>query len=257
MLITTVCLYYVLIFGHWNGILRPLITSGFLHAPPIIAQIVGMVLFAIPVMGMKVGWWSGNRARTRMLVCFSLGIVLLGVAVLFLNRMRWTAILESTYMNDYHGLWIGIIVGGFYLLLFRLVYNARKIGSFLNDFKAFPIASPVFCFGAPAFWNTSLSSLGLSDAQVAIAGAISFACGIIFVVSLVLYFVSGHLRKSDESTQSSVLVCDNLVAENGNQRNIKLLERASLGAIMLGLAGITFVCIDIGYSILLGFRAQQ
>jgi hypothetical protein len=65
------------------------------------------------------------------------------------------------------------------ILLFSYLFDRIKrnenVVTFLDSFKTFPVLSPVFCFGAPAFWETSLKSLGIPAQTIK-----PFKCSFIF-----------------------------------------------------------------------------
>lgn len=67
----------------------------------------------------------------------------------------------------------------------------------LSDLKAFPIVSPVFCFGGPIFWFKNLEHLSLNASQISIYNTLSIISGIIFLLYLLLFAIFNQRYSKD------------------------------------------------------------
>ena len=94
------------------------------------------------------------------------------------------------------------------------------------------MVSPVFCFGAPAFWKKSLADLKLSDPDIRFLGSVSVIAGVLFLIGLLLFFLAKHMRPSSAATPQS--------------GETQLLDVSLiLNFVAFGL--LMFVCLEISY----------
>jgi len=139
----------------------------------------------------------------------------------------------SQWFATYQRTILGAIAAAAALLLYNFISTSVDIAEFLDAFKKFPIFSPVFCFGAPAFWRKSLEDLRFSAEDISLLGGTSVLAGVVFLAGLLLLLVAKHVRSSE------------LVESDTFERKRAFLLKASLVANCVGLGTFAFVCLEI------------
>ncbi|HEX8397668.1 MAG TPA: hypothetical protein VF644_10160 [Pyrinomonadaceae bacterium] len=238
-------IYYIAILAHWKLFIEKIT----LIFPSIVAYIVIMVLTLAMPIAVKSGILVYERDVKWKIIVFSLFIGLMFVftiGAIYPDISVWQRLIHSEYVKNYHQLWIALISAGLYFYLFERIRKTGDITSFIDTFKAFPIFSPVFCFGAPVFWESSLIKLGLANQNLRLLGGISFFAGIAFLVSLVIFYVANHIKNKKTAQTPAILQADGVAVKEKSNMSVSL-DTVSLGLIMLGLAGLTFVTFEIAY----------
>lgn len=253
LLIVALASYYLIIFTHWDLFIGWLVAPnnplfGNLFVSPITLTMLLIVVFLLFPLSAK---YSAATVGAGTLVGLFTILMTLIIAVTVISQLvnrapTWIELLRSDYLVRYHKFWIGLICVLGYILLFEYSRKKADIYKFLDDFKTFPLASPVFCFGVPAFWNKNLVALGLSSQVTTSLGALSILSGVAFLISMLLFFVVRNPIE-DEENHSIVLPENIRIPHTKNDVIIQL----SLLLTMLGLAGITYVVIALAYLIII------
>ncbi|MGY6278120.1 hypothetical protein ACW73I_21490 [Methylomonas sp. MgM2] len=236
--------------AHWDEILRPFLLGVFVFLPSEIITVSGIsVLMTLPMFALKLGWLRHNKGSWKLILIYSIPIALITLPVLIVGSGSWRTFLQSSYVANYSWVWFAIGVAATFLLLFSYITKFGNSKEFLNEFKAIPFASPVFCFGAPAFWTKSLSSFGLTAVEIKIAGAISFFCGVLFILGLILHYLSKHTQSSSMEESPIVVTArgTKLVEDHGSPPRI---ETAALAVTMVATGGFVFVVLKLAMGIL-------
>ena len=248
-LVVVLGVYYLAIFAHWELFLNWLTSRGILVLPPLSLYVVVFGTSTLVPMGLKVLWVKFRLVSWTSILVFSAIVILsfLVVGILGFSGLRqlWMSILHSSYLKQYHCFWLAVSCVLFYVLLFDLIRQSSRIYRFLDEFKAFPLISPVFCFGAPVFWQKSLAALGLTPGAARSLGVVSFVSGIAFLIALVLFYVAKSMKRhNDDQSVDRLLIPRDLRSEEREDKTLLIL---SLLLVMLGLAGLTYVVFEIGY----------
>ena len=176
-----------------------------------------------------------NRNRLRFILFYSLSVVV-GFGLVFsiyFFQSTWTKITEL--VSNHHRTFIGVGTSGLLLLIISSVFEVLKIQSFLDSIKGLPMMSPVFCFGAPAFWDKSLEKLGIKDYDITFLGGISFGAGFCFLLALLFFYLAKHLD------------IQRLPNETSSSDKKKKLLLGSFFLNFVGLGTLLFVCFDVSY----------
>jgi hypothetical protein len=185
----------------------------------------------------------------RTVVVFSLIVILVGSSIALVGfsgvQRKWLSLLRSSYVSRYHKFWIGLAVFSFYFYILRQISMRKRIYEFLNSFKAFPLISPVFCFGGPVFWKDSLAILGITGRIVKSIGVMSFLSGILFLIGLIIFYVFVHPERSKPSSKIELFVP--AIIKRKRYKHLYLTESISLVSIFSGLALLTYVTFVIVY----------
>jgi hypothetical protein len=231
--IITVLAYYAVILFHRLDLVAALVRSG-------IPLFVIYPLLMLPALGAKMGvvlWDRGSRAvlNPRGFLLLSSGFALVFVAsilavVWIVHRVpRW---LSDSYWGVHHWVWTGVTLAALLAYVGVALYRYARIDwQLLDDLKAIPIVSPVFCFGAPSLWarTDSFGALtGLSPATVRTYSVLAYASGVVFLVYLVCYAIM-RPRPASETYASPILVdqtgqpARNTVSNTERQASVCLL----------------------------------
>ena len=253
--IISVLAYYAVIMFHRLDLVGALVRSG-------IPLLVIYPLLALPALGAKMGvvLWGGSRAllKPRGFLLLSSGFAAVFVAsilavVWIVHRMP--GLLSGRYWVVHHWVWTGVTLAALLAYVGVALYRYARIDwQLLDDLKAIPIVSPVFCFGAPSLWarTDSFGALtGLSPAIVRTYSVLAYASGVVFLIYLVCYAIL-RPRPANESYASPILVDQtgepvrNTVSNTERQASVCLLIFAAalylfLLAIVDSLALGTFV----------------
>lgn len=238
VIIGLLSIYYISIFLNLQSILKSLLGT----LPLFLGYFIWTFLVLIPI-GIKGGllMYRGKRKSLKKILYFS-GIVLVIFGMLVLLNtdigQLWKNILSSNLLKQYHRNVFGLISIITLYLFFFLLIEAIRLETFMESVKSLPIVSPVFCFGAPAFWTEKLKSLNLNISDIYFLSSVSFFCGVIFLISLLIYFV-GKNYNDDVSHFSKDAVL----------KKKELFIKTSIGLIFLGISILLFVCIDISFLI--------
>ena len=228
-----ISIFYIAIFFNFNEILA----SAFASQP--VGFNIGLysIILVIPLAG-KAGiiYRDGHRSRLRFIFWYSIGILLIFtlLASSFLNDW-WQHAILSDWFSKYHKTIIGSVSAALCLLIFSFVSDALDAKSFLASIQKFPMVSPVFCFGAPAFWHKSLKQIGFNADEISFLGGISVVSGVIFLSALLIYFLAKHMRESPIAG-----------VNNFEKKQIQLIK-SSLILNFVGFSMLLFVCFDISY----------
>lgn len=240
----------MLILAHWEEILRPFLLGAFVFVPAGIASVYGLsLLMTLPMMAMKAGWLRHNKGAWKIILIYSVIVAVIAIPILVVGRVNWRSFLQSSYVSNYSWVWIGLGVAILFLLLFSYITKNGNTSEFLHEFKAIPFASPVFCFGAPAFWTKSLLAFGLSSNQIKIAGAVSFFCGVLFIAGLIIHYVTRNTAEDSSGAPGVILESEHDRPSEPEVRPNRL-ETIALGSTLVASAGFVFVVLQLAMGIL-------
>lgn len=201
-----------------------------------------------------------SRRPTILLFSFFI-IVIFGTGWFHLSeagiKSWWNNILTSHILTEYH---VAIFLVPTLLAFGTLHYFVSRFGhamDFIDDFKSFPLLSPVFCFGAPSFWTKNLSTLGLSSISIKTASVLSFGSGLLFLIGVVLFHVLKNFQRPDKAAESSpgvdapILILPDSVKATDTKTVSKSRDFGAvcLAIILLGLSLLTTVAFDLAYLI--------
>jgi acyl carrier protein len=244
-LFTLLTIYYLIIFAHWEEIFRGLALNG---------SVIFFYAFAFLLLAMIPLYGKVTAIQTQVIslgaaIVFSLAVLAWMVVSTFVGmsqfQREWLSFLRSGYVSKYHVFWIGLGSGLFYALLFRRIRHSGQISQFIDSFKAFPVISPLFCFGAPVFWSESLAILGIASQTIRTLGIISFMSGIAFLLGLVTFYVYFQREKGKESMPVDIAVPDS--SRSKKHAYTFMSAQVSLFLLFLGLGLLTYVVLEIAY----------
>lgn len=199
-----ILVYYGIVIFHWQMVL------GMITALPLSA--VGVIYVASLILTPAI---TGKLcAKSRLLelgaseqeswkfvvrVSFYLLVVLSTIGGSIWFGVWLSKIFKSQYWQDSHWFWVSAIVLLIFGHTFSLMRSSGLISwKMLQDIKAIPIISPVFCFGAPALWSSNLAYASLSRSLISAYSTLSILAGVLFLVYLVAFGVLNH-RFSEEN----------------------------------------------------------
>lgn len=228
-------IYYFAIFLNLTKVLK-YISGG----TPLI---VGYTLMLFLPLGIKTGILVFNKKSKSLKWVAIFSFVIISIfSILLLSKSdlsQWgQKFISSGFLNEFHRTIIGVISTMTIYLFYFIVIQNVKLEEFVENIKALPIVSPVFCFGAPAFWKDSLKGMNLPELEISFLSGISFFAGILFLIGLLIYFVGKNFNIDGDRTSS----------EAKNVTKNKFLK-ASLALSFIGITIILFVCLDIAYLI--------
>jgi len=237
VIIGLLSIYYFAIFLNLKSLLRAI--SG--QAPLIV-----LALFAcfFPI-GLKGGMVFSNRNKVafKVVVIFSMVVFVMFLILGFMKTdlsAFFSFIVRSEILIKFHKTIFGFIsISVVYLFYFCFLPSIR-IEEFIDSIKALPIASPIFCFGAPAFWTKSLLQFHLKASDISMLSTLSFFTGVVFLIALLLFYVAKNYNTSTSTFTNETSL-----------QTKKSIYKVSLGLIFLSISFLLFVCIDLTYLIVL------
>ena len=238
-----------------------------LFMPTFFAYALVSLLFVFGPIGMKGGILNSKPRRKKyfpmvLLLSFYI-VVLVGSVLLIYSDVSigsiWKHLINSGFMQKHH---ITLFIVTSLLLYGTAMYFVVCYGSpllLVEDFKSFPLLSPVFCFGAPAFWTKSLSTLGMDESSIKAASILSFSSGLFFVAGIVLHQIVKNITKNETDisknleikSASTIVLPSNFARSSTAEKKIEssFWGHAALGIILLGLALLTTVVFNLAYQI--------
>lgn len=215
LILGLIAYYFILIF-HLHEIIR------FIEESKISAFFI-ICLLTSPIIFMKGGltvhvYRKQNSLkkglRAMLLLSFYLMILtVISLGIIFSSKYI-SKLFSSEYWNKSHFFWISLVLfivfAYFYFILNRFDLIEWKM---LSDLKAFPIVSPIFCFGGPIFWFQNLEHLSLNASQISIYNTLSIISGIIFLLYLLLFAVFNQRYSKDINRFQNK---DDIVDSKGN-----------------------------------------
>jgi len=258
-----ITVYYTLLTFYGRSMLTAVATQLMLVFPPFVAySLVFSLVFILPMyLKRRMVLYSKPPIRSTIVLFSFYVVVIFGSFWFYWSKAgiksAWHSILSSNILAEYH---IAIFLIPTLLLLGTLQYCVMRFGNameFIGDFKSFPLLSPVFCFGAPAFWTKSLSSMGLNSASIRIASVLSFCCGLLFVIGIVLFHLLKNLQRPYKATAFSENIAEPLLilpdsvetTDTKKTFRVRLLGAICLAIILLGLSLLVTVAFDLAYLI--------
>lgn len=230
-------IYYFAIFLNLTKVLK-YISGG----TPYIVGYTYIFMFFLPI-GIKTSILVFNKQSKplKWVAIFSFVIISIFSILLFSKSdlSQWgQKFITSGLLNEFHRTIIGVISAMTIYLFYFIVIQNVNLEDFLENIKALPIGSPVFCFGAPAFWKDSLKNMNLPELEISFLNGISFFAGILFLIGLLIYFVGKNFN------------IDGIRASSDAKKITKnKFLKASLALSFIGITIILFVCLDIAYLI--------
>lgn len=122
---------------------------------------------------------------------------------------------------------------------------------FIKDIKSFPLVSPVFCLGAPAFWSKSLGSLGLSVASIKNSFSIFIFDWYFFIIGLILYLIIININSqvnTDVASAPKIAKMANML-HTPQENSFKYTGKTALGFILVGMSFLVAVILNISLNI--------
>lgn len=261
-IILVITVYYLIIFAHvdliieWSTVF--LTALGITFIPTylfIIAISIAVPVIEFPTFLIRIIATTVDVYKPLVIIFVFLSAIFSSLLIIPFAFGGWgnfqqviIKLLLSPYVAEYHSFWIFLVCLIFYSLMFERVRQSGNILKFIESFKALPLVSPVFCFGAPSFWNDSLTILGLPTQAIHKINVVSFLSGIAFLLSLILFFVFKHIDLQTESLEKTRILVPGQVTRLNKDSSASYL---SLALIFLGLMGISFVILHITYLVLI------
>jgi hypothetical protein len=241
--------YWLIVLAHWRMFLDRLF---FLWpAVPGFIFVLAMALLALlgpayKKLHLLLGTIAVRRVRVRTAIIVYSGAVLVGLVIVTcfgapLVGYVLKGVVLSPYLYEYCHLWASLAALAVGLALFASVRARRGVETFLRQFKTFPLVSPLFCFGAPAFWAGILGVAGLPNYLAGVLTSASALSGLLLSASVIVYYI-GASRSSQESPVSSTEEATAPRSENGQTEFV-----ASLALLSAGMTGLVFVCLETGF----------
>ena len=204
--------YYAAIAFHWTYIARWL--AGL--SVPVLGYAL-LTSFTIAIKGgMFIRIYSrqdrGTKARNAViLVSFYLAIALttVGAAVWASEWLR--DFFSTAYWQSSRWFWISSVLLLIFAILGYVLQTKRLISwNMLQDLKAIPIVSPIFCFGAPVVWANNLAYASLPKEILSIYNTLSISSGALFLAYWVAYAACNHRfgESKGKSTSQGLLRSD-------------------------------------------------
>lgn len=231
-------IYYIAIFFNLQSLLAKISAN----TPLLIGYFLMLLLAILPISLKASAVYENpdlpNKKKTFKTVIWFTAIIISIFGILIATRTDlsniWKTILAGSFLADFHRMIIGFVTISITYIFFFLLLDIIKIEEFLDNVKALKFVSPVFCFGAPAFWKKSLETLKIPENEISFLGGISFFCGVIFLISIIVFFIAKSVNDEEATPAKS--------------KKVTFLK-TSLALTFLALAILLFVCLDISYFI--------
>jgi hypothetical protein len=198
--------YYAAIAFHW-----PYITA---WLSSLSIPILGYALLLSFTVAMKGGMFlriysrqdRGTKARNAvLLVSFYLAVALTTVAAAVWVSQWLRTFLSTPYWQSARWFWTSSVLLVAFAILGYVLHSKKLISwNMLQDFKAIPIVSPVFCFGAPVVWANNLAYASLPKETLSIYSTLSISSGSLFLAYWVAYAVCNHRLAETKDKNSPV-----------------------------------------------------
>lgn len=250
--------YYAILLFHWNELDRLKLTIlGLLPSTMKLGvAAIAALLSLIPIL-LKFIFGSNlysNRRSVREVVdsivrisFYVIIIIGLSFVLIFLGKLL-ISFFSNSYWDSAHFFWVALFI--FLILGFAglLLYKYGLISwQLLDDLKAIPIVSPIFCFGGPAFWSNNLKYASIDPKLITVYNSLSIVAGVIFIVYLALYAIFNQRYKKDDSdlAQENLLLDSSgkQISQNINQNSRKPIYYC-VGIFSLGFSLFLFMIVD-------------
>ncbi len=185
--------YYAVVAFHWQYLATWVRLTGPVVGYTVLIAFTGIVkgVMAIRIYSLQ---RSGVKALNAViLVSFYLAAAL-GVLGLALWLAHWLqSLFSTTYWAKAHWFWVSSLLLIAFVLLGYVIHRKKLVSwSMLQDLKAVPIVSPVFCFGAPVVWSNNLAYASLPKETLATYSSLSIVSGVIFLLYWIAYAIGNQ-----------------------------------------------------------------
>lgn len=239
--------YYAIVVFHWDFISKWISSLSF----PVLGY-VGLTIFAASLKGgmaLRIYRIQDSKEKAKrivILVSFYLAVCLFSIGLLVKISEWLSSLFSGHYWQESHWFWIGLVIFIMFSILGFIIWRMGLLNwKMLQDLKAIPIVSPVFCFGAPVLWSKNLAFANLDAKLISSYSSLSILAGVIFLIYLVAFGVLNHKFSSTPQEMNS-----GIIDATGNQISSNFVDKntgtiACLLLFGLGLFFFLLVLVDV------------
>jgi hypothetical protein len=170
---------------------------------------LSFTVLMIVTMTTKFGalWLLGPKPTNRRVLWQSFGAV--SFYLVFAGSMAFATLLVARHLitflgtrfwSESHWFWLSLILFlAFGFVAIVLLKYELYTPAVLQELRALPIVSPIFCFAGPKFLLDNFEKFGITSAALRPHAILLVVAGILFLLCLIVQAFSAHLAQQQQS----------------------------------------------------------